>query len=112
MSKAVSFEAPFIFLLFGNERAVLLDTGPSADPAKVPLRRTVDELVGAWLAEHPREDYELVVAHTHGHHDHRDGFTPRSTQTSCRAWNAWSSSRRSAARRARVSAPVAHPKHR
>lgn len=43
------------------------------DPAKVPLRRTVDELVGAWLAEHPREDYELVVAHTHGHHDHRDG---------------------------------------
>jgi uncharacterized protein (TIGR02246 family) len=73
VSKAVSFEAPFIFLLFGNERAVLFDTGPSADPAKVPLRRAVDDLVGAWLAEHPREDYELVVAHTHGHHDHRDG---------------------------------------
>jgi hydroxyacylglutathione hydrolase len=73
VSKAVSFEAPFIFLLFGNERAVLFDTGPSADPAKVPLRGAVDELVGAWLAEHPREDYELVVAHTHGHHDHRDG---------------------------------------
>jgi hydroxyacylglutathione hydrolase len=73
VSKAVSFEAPFIFLLFGNERAVLFDTGPSADPAKVPLRRAVDDLVGAWLGEHPREDYELVVAHTHGHHDHRDG---------------------------------------
>jgi len=73
VSKAVSFEAPFIFLLFGNERAVLFDTGPSADPAKIPLRRTVDELVGGWLAEHPRERYELVVAHTHGHHDHRDG---------------------------------------
>jgi hydroxyacylglutathione hydrolase len=73
VSKAVSFEAPFIFLLFGSERAVLLDTGPSADPAKVPLRRTVDELIDAWLAEHPRDGYELVVAHTHGHHDHRDG---------------------------------------
>jgi hydroxyacylglutathione hydrolase len=73
VSKAVSFEAPFIFLLFGNERAVLFDTGPSADPAKIPLRRTVDELVDAWLADHPRDDYELVVAHTHGHHDHRDG---------------------------------------
>jgi hydroxyacylglutathione hydrolase len=73
VSKAVSFEAPFIFLLFGNERAVLFDTGPSADPAKVPLRRTVDELVGAWLAEHSRDDYELVVAHTHGHRDHRGG---------------------------------------
>ena len=73
VSKAVSFEAPFIFLLFGNRRAVLFDTGPSAVQATIPLRRTVDELVDAWLADHPREDYELVVAHTHGHHDHRDG---------------------------------------
>jgi hydroxyacylglutathione hydrolase len=39
----------------------------------VPIRRTVDGLVDAWLSEHPREDYELVVAHTHGHHDHRGG---------------------------------------
>jgi hypothetical protein len=37
VSKAVSFEAPFIFLLFGNERAVLFNTGPCADPAKVPV---------------------------------------------------------------------------
>lgn len=73
ISKAVSFEAPFIYLLFGNERAVLFDTGPSADPASIPLRTTVDELVSAWLAEYPRDGYELVVAHTHGHHDHRDG---------------------------------------
>lgn len=73
ISKAVSYEAPFIFLLFGNERALLLDTGPSADPAKIPLRRIVDELISAWLAEYPRDRYELVVAHSHGHHDHRDG---------------------------------------
>jgi kumamolisin len=73
VSKAVSFEAPFIFLLFGASRAILLDSGPSADQATIPLRRTVDELVAAWLAKHPRADYELVVAHTHGHHDHRDG---------------------------------------
>lgn len=73
VSKAVSFEAPFIFLLFGNQRAILFDTGPNADRAVVPVRRVVDELIDTWLAEHPREDYELVVAHTHGHHDHRDG---------------------------------------
>ena len=73
VSKAVSFEAPFLFLLFGNERAILFDSGPNADPAKVPVRQTVDDLVSAWLAEHPRDGYELVVAHTHGHHDHRDG---------------------------------------
>jgi glyoxylase-like metal-dependent hydrolase (beta-lactamase superfamily II) len=73
VSKARHFEAPFMFLLFGNDRAILFDTGPSADPAQIPVRRAVDELVDAWLAEHPREGYELVVAHTHGHRDHRDG---------------------------------------
>ncbi len=73
VSKALSFEAPFVFLLFGNERAILFDTGPSADPAKVPLRPVVDELIAAWLTEHPRDGYHLVVAHTHGHRDHRAG---------------------------------------
>jgi glyoxylase-like metal-dependent hydrolase (beta-lactamase superfamily II) len=69
-SKSVHVEAPFVFLLLGNERALLLDTGATADPERFPLRRTVDGLVDAWLAEHPREDYELLVAHTHGHGDH------------------------------------------
>lgn len=69
-SKSVHYEAPFLFLLFGNERALLLDTGATADPARFPLREVVDRLVGKWLARHPREGYELVVAHTHGHHDH------------------------------------------
>jgi hydroxyacylglutathione hydrolase len=72
-SKAVHYEAPFMFLLFGNDRALLLDTGATADPALFPLRSTVDGLVSGWLAEHPRESYELVVAHTHGHGDHRAG---------------------------------------
>lgn len=69
-SKSVHPEAPFMYLLFGNERAILLDTGATADPAKFPLRATVDRLVGDWLARHPRAGYELVVAHTHGHNDH------------------------------------------
>lgn len=69
-SKTLNYEAPFIFLLFGNERALLLDTGATEDPAVFPLRATVDDLVAAWLAEHPREEYGLVVAHTHAHGDH------------------------------------------
>jgi hydroxyacylglutathione hydrolase len=72
-SKSVSFEAPFLYLLFGNERALLLDTGATADPELFPLRETVDGLVDQWLAEHQRPDYELVVAHTHGHGDHVAG---------------------------------------
>ncbi|MFC1415701.1 MBL fold metallo-hydrolase [Streptacidiphilus cavernicola] len=72
-SKTVNTEAPFMFLLFGNDRALLLDSGATEDPARFPLRETVDGLIDAWLAEHPRPGYELVVAHTHGHNDHVAG---------------------------------------
>jgi glyoxylase-like metal-dependent hydrolase (beta-lactamase superfamily II) len=69
-SKAVHYEAPFMFLLFGNDRALLLDTGATSSSKTFPLRQTVDGLIAEWLAKHPREGYGLVVAHTHGHGDH------------------------------------------
>ncbi|WP_329569644.1 MBL fold metallo-hydrolase [Kitasatospora sp. NBC_01266] len=75
-SKSVNYEAPFIFLLFGNDRALLLDTGATADPDLFPLRATVDRLIAEWLDRNPAEHdegrapYELVIAHTHGHGDH------------------------------------------
>ncbi|MET7620830.1 MBL fold metallo-hydrolase [Streptomyces sp. NPDC005408] len=72
-NKSVHFEAPFLFLLFGNERALLLDTGATPDPAYFPLRATVDALTEQWLTRHPRREYGLLVAHTHGHSDHIAG---------------------------------------
>lgn len=72
-NKSVHFEAPFLFLLFGNERALLLDTGATADPARMPLRTVVDSLIEQWLIRNPRRDYGLLVAHTHGHGDHVAG---------------------------------------
>jgi hydroxyacylglutathione hydrolase len=69
-NKAVHYEAPFLYLFCGNERALLLDTGATEDPAAFPLRETVDGILRDWLAARPREGYELVVAHTHGHGDH------------------------------------------
>jgi hydroxyacylglutathione hydrolase len=78
---AVSYEAPFMFLLFGRSRALLLDTGATANPQFFPLRRTVDSIIDGWLAAHPHPgDYELLVAHTHSHTDHTSGdgqFTGR-----------------------------------
>ena len=50
---AVSYEAPFMFLLFGASRAVLLDTGATANPEFFPLRRTIDSIMDGWLAGHP-----------------------------------------------------------
>ena len=68
---AVHYEAPFMFLLFGASRALLLDTGATANPQFFPLRRTVDSIIDGWLAGHPRPGgYGLLVLHTHSHADH------------------------------------------
>jgi glyoxylase-like metal-dependent hydrolase (beta-lactamase superfamily II) len=72
-SKDLTYEAPFLYLLFGAERALLLDTGAVADPSRSLVRQTVDEIMRGWLDTHPRDDYELIVAHTHSHSDHIAG---------------------------------------
>ena len=65
-SKCVHFEAPFLCLLVGAERALLHDTGATEDPELFPIRRTVGDLIGA-------RQLELTVTHSHGHGDHRAG---------------------------------------
>lgn len=72
-NKAIDYEAPFMFVLFGNARAVLIDTGATEQPEFFPLRTTIDRLVGEWLEQHPRDDYSLILLHTHSHHDHIAG---------------------------------------
>src|SRR5262249_38743532 len=72
-SKALTHEAPFLYLLFGNDRALLLDTGAVNKTEGNPLRETIDSVIAQWLDEHPRDGYRLVVAHTHGHLDHVEG---------------------------------------
>ena len=65
-SKCVHFEAPFLYLLVGSERALLHDTGATEDAELFPIRRTVDDLIGG-------RQLELIVTHSHGHGDHRAG---------------------------------------
>ncbi|MDH6193978.1 hydroxyacylglutathione hydrolase [Mycobacterium frederiksbergense] len=73
-NKAIDYEAPFLFLLFGERRAVLLDTGATASEQYFPLRAVVDGLLQEWLARHSGEDdYGLLVLHTHSHGDHVAG---------------------------------------
>lgn len=67
-SKGSHYEAPFMYLIFGEEEAILFDTGSLGDP---PVRETVDRVLASWCLEHGREDIHLVVSHTHGHGDHR-----------------------------------------
>jgi hydroxyacylglutathione hydrolase len=64
-----TFEAPFIYLLIGSKKALLIDTGDVADPNRMPLAKTVMQLLPAeGSAKVP-----LIVAHTHRHLDHRAG---------------------------------------
>jgi len=72
-NKAIDYEAPFLFLLFGNSGAVLIDTGATASAEYFPLRETVDALIRRWLQAHPRSEYGLLVLHTHPHGDHVAG---------------------------------------
>jgi glyoxylase-like metal-dependent hydrolase (beta-lactamase superfamily II) len=68
-SLLTSDEAPFLYLLFGNDRALLLDTGAG----NMQMRPAVDAAISKWLAAHGRASIPLVVAHSHGHGDHIAG---------------------------------------
>jgi hydroxyacylglutathione hydrolase len=69
-NKCLNYEAPFLFLLVGEQQALLLDTGATADSVAFPLYRTVRQLLQGWETAHGRP-LELIVAHTHNHGDHR-----------------------------------------
>jgi hydroxyacylglutathione hydrolase len=64
-----SFEANFIYLLIGSNKALLIDTGAVADPKAMPLAKTILKL----LPDKEHTKLPLLVAHTHRHLDHRAG---------------------------------------
>jgi hydroxyacylglutathione hydrolase len=63
-----TYEAPFIYLLIGKTKALLIDTGAVADAKTMPLAETVISLLANGGSRLP-----LMVVHTHGHLDHRSG---------------------------------------
>jgi hydroxyacylglutathione hydrolase len=61
-NKCSNYEAPFVYLFVGTKRALLIDTGATVDGGAdlVRIIRTIT-------------DVPVIVAHTHGHEDHRLG---------------------------------------
>lgn len=68
-SITTSYEAPFMYLLFGGDRTLLIDTGAEG----IDIRGAVDKLVTEWLKKNGQSSTTLTVMHTHGHGDHVAG---------------------------------------
>lgn len=67
-NKCTNYEAPFMFLFFGEDKALLMDTGATKDDDIFPLYRTVKQIISDWSEKNG--EVELIVAHTHKHGDH------------------------------------------
>lgn len=67
-NKCVNFEAPFMFLFIGEDKALLLDTGATEEDNTFPLYNTVKQIMEEWSEKNGA--VELIVAHTHKHGDH------------------------------------------
>lgn len=68
-SVKTNFEAPFLYLLFGRDRVLLIDSGAGG----LAVRPTIDRLIVEWQAHHGHRPIHLIVAHSHGHGDHHGG---------------------------------------
>lgn len=64
----IHWEAPFTYLLFGNDRALLIDTGATAEPDWYPLRKTVDAIINRWCTIRRKKSIPLTVVLTSGEH--------------------------------------------
>jgi glyoxylase-like metal-dependent hydrolase (beta-lactamase superfamily II) len=71
-SMCTDYEGNFLYLLFGQDKVLLEDTGASASPP-IPLYSTVKRIIDRWLANHGMSSIPLVVAHSHSHGDHVAG---------------------------------------
>src|ERR1700722_7340713 len=64
-----NFEGPFLYVLFGSDRALLIDSGAGG----LKVRPTIDRVIAEWAARHHRTSIPLVVSHSHSHGDHHQG---------------------------------------
>jgi glyoxylase-like metal-dependent hydrolase (beta-lactamase superfamily II) len=68
-SPCTDYEKPFIFLIFGKDKAMLVDTGSRNGN----LAPSLQWVIKNWLTRNSRTSIPLIVTHTHEHGDHTFG---------------------------------------
>jgi hydroxyacylglutathione hydrolase len=68
-NKCLSFEAPFIYVLVGVSKVLVLDTGATQSAAEFPLFQTIQSVIG----EEALATRQILVVHSHSHSDHYKG---------------------------------------
>jgi hypothetical protein len=64
-----NYEKPFLYLIFGKARILMLDTGAG----RTDVDQAVQGVIAGWLKRNGRDAMPFVVAHTHAHGDHISG---------------------------------------
>jgi hydroxyacylglutathione hydrolase len=65
----VNYEKPFLYLFFGNDKALLIDTGAGATHVASAVSGVIEE----WAARNHKPPPPLIVGHSHSHDDHTAG---------------------------------------
>lgn len=68
-NKCVNYEAPFMYLFMGTDKALLWDTGATLDSTTFPLLKKINQLVSGYEQETTKK-LKLIIAHSHSHADH------------------------------------------
>ena len=69
-SGCIHYEKPFLYLMFGRDKALLEDTGAG----QVDTAAIVMDLVGKWAKRNNKTSpVPLIVVHSHAHGDHTAG---------------------------------------
>lgn len=69
-NKCLSYEAPFIYVLIGEKKILVVDTGATENAEEFPLYQTIQSLNQKHSDNTSTNEREIVVIHSHSHSDH------------------------------------------
>ncbi|WP_298772539.1 MBL fold metallo-hydrolase [uncultured Shewanella sp.] len=75
-NKCLTYEAPFIYILIGKERILVIDTGAIEKAEEFSLHAQIKSAIGLM-----HQDKKWLVIHTHSHRDHTAGDQAFSAQS-------------------------------